>query len=148
VVNWPLRDGGIRAWAMVFGLAMIAAVAAVVAQSRIMGGACFVALVIATWRLWLPVVFEFRSRGVVYSVLGRARQIPWSQVARFESKRRGLLLFAEDDRSPLAPLRSIHVQWNGQQAAILEAVKYYTSARVSVASTRTYLDETLENPDE
>lgn len=133
---------------MVFTLGLMAASSAVIAQSRIMGGVSFAALVMVTWRLWLPVVFEFRSRGVAYGVLGRSRQIPWSQVARFEPKRHGLLLFAEDDRSPLAPLRSIHIHWNGQRAAILEVVKYYTSARVSVASTRTYLDETIEHPDE
>lgn len=130
---------------MLFGLGLMAAGAGVVAESGLMGGGCFAALVIAAWRLWVPVTFEFRSRGVIYSVLGRSRRIPWTQIARYEDRPRGLLLFAEDDTSPLATLRSIHVQWNGQRAAILEVVAFYTAARVSVASTKTFLDATIKN---
>lgn len=122
----------------------MAAVAGVVAHSGLMGGGCFAALAIAAWRLWVPVTFEFRSRGVIYSVLGRSRRIPWTQIARYEVRPRGLLLFAEDDKSPLAALRSTYVQWNGQQAAIKEVVEFYTAARVSVASTKTFFDATIE----
>ncbi|MEO8497432.1 MAG: hypothetical protein ABI614_20365, partial [Planctomycetota bacterium] len=127
------------------GLGVIAAVAGVVAQSGMMGGSCFAALAVAAWRLWVPVAFEFRARGVIYSVFGRTRQIPWTQIARYEVRPRGLLLFAEGDGSTLAALRSIYVLWNGQQAAIMEVVAFYTAARVSVASTKTFLDKTIEN---
>ncbi len=145
VVNWPLRDGGLRAWGMLLLLGLIATSAGVVAESGAMGGVCFAALAIAAWRLWVPVTFEFRSRGVIYSVLGRSRRIPWTHIARYEDRPRGLLLFAEDDTSPLATLRSIHVQWNGQRAAILEVMAFYTAARVSAASTKTFIDATVEN---
>jgi hypothetical protein len=148
VVNWPLRDGGLRAWGMLFFLGLIATSAGLVAKSGLMGGVCFAALAIAAWRLWVPVTFEFRSRGVIYSVLGWSRRIPWTQIARYEDRPRALLLFAEDDTSPLATLRSIHVQWNGQRAAILEVIAFYTSARVSAPSTKTYIDATVENSKE
>lgn len=145
LVNWPLRDGGLRAWGMLFCLGLLAAGAGFVAQSGVMGGGCFAALSMAAWRLWVPVTFEFRSRGVIYSAFGRSRHIPWTQIARYEARPRGLLLFAEDDRSTLAALRSIYVLWNGQRAAIMEVVAFYTAARVSVASTKTFLDKTIEN---
>lgn len=147
VVNWPLRDGGIRAWGMLITLGLMAAGAGVVADSGLMGGCTFAALALAAWRLWMPVAFEFRSRGVMYCVLGRSWQIPWTQIARYEIRPRGLLLLAEDDSSPLAILRSLFVSWNGQRAAILEVVAHYTNARGSAASTRTYIDPTLENLD-
>ena len=147
IVNWPLRDGGIRAWGMVMILGIMATGAGLIAQSRLMGGVCFVTMAIAGWRLWVPVSFEFRSRGLIYSMLGRTRQIPWTQIARYEAKPRGLLVFAEDDRSPLATLRSIYIQWNGQRAAILEVVTFYTTNRVSVASTKTFLKESSDNPE-
>lgn len=131
---------------MLLLLGLMATGAGVVAESGAMGGVCFAALAIAAWRLWVPVTFEFRSRGVIYSAFGRSRRIPWTQIARFEERPRGMLLFAEDDTSPLAMLRSIHVQWNGQRAAILEVMAFYTSARVSVASTKTFLDATIEDP--
>ncbi len=141
VVNWPLRDGGIWAWAMLGGIVAIATCAGLVANSRAMGGVCFAALAIASWRLWLPVTFEFRSRGVVTRVLGRSRQIPWSQIARFEVRRHGLLLFADNDTSPIASLRAVYVRWNRQRSEILEVVRFYTTTRVSVASTRTFMKD-------
>ncbi|MCA9123320.1 MAG: hypothetical protein H6822_29330 [Planctomycetaceae bacterium] len=147
VVNWPLRDGGVGAWGMAIGLVLIAVVAGVISQSRVMGTVCFAALVTATWRLWLPVTFEFRSRGVIYTVLGRSRQIPWTHIARFEVRPRGVLLFPDIDLSPLASLRSVYVQWNEQKAAIMEVIKFYSSAQVSVASTKTYLNEAIEDPE-
>jgi len=130
---------------MLLGLGLLAAGAGVVARSGLMGGGCFAALAMAAWRLWVPVSFEFCSRGVIYGVLGRSRRITWTQIARFEDRPRGLLLFLEDDTSPLATLRSIYVQWNGQRAAILEVMAFYTSARVSVASTKTFLDATIRD---
>lgn len=125
---------------MLLGLGVMAAGAGVVAESGTMGGASFVALAIAAWRLWVPVTFEFRSRGVIYRVLGRSRQIPWTQIARYEVRPRGLLLLAEDDTSPVALLRSLFVSWNGQQAAILEVVVFYMTPRGSTGSTRTFID--------
>lgn len=144
VVNWPLRDGGFRAWGMLSGLSAVAAGAGVTAGSGVMGGVCFIALAMAAWRLWVPVTFEFRSRGVVMTVLRRSRQIPWTQIARYEARKHGLLLFAEVDTSPMATLKSIYIRWVGQRPAILEVVKFYTTTKVSVASTRTYLKEATE----
>ena len=148
VVNWPLRDGGLRAWGMLIALGLMAAGAGVVAESGLMGGCCFAALAIAAWRLWVPVSFEFRSRGVIYGVLGRSWQIPWTQIARYEARPRGLLLLADDDTCSLAFLRSLYVSWNGQRAAILEVVTFYMTARGSTGSTRTFIDAATENLDE
>jgi hypothetical protein len=132
---------------MMMMLGLMATGAGLIAQSRIMGGICFSVLAIAAWRLWVPVSFEFRSRGLIYTVLGRSRQIPWTQIASYQAKPRGLLVFAEDDRSPLAALRSIYIQWNGQRAAILEVIEFYTTNRISVASTRTFTKESTDPPD-
>lgn len=129
---------------MLIGLGLMAGTAGVVAESGMMGGACFAALAIAAWRLWVPVTFEFRSRGVIYRVLGRSRQIPWTQIAAYEVRPRGLLLLAEADASPFALLRSLYVAWNGQRDAILEVVAFYMTARGSTGSTRTFIDATVK----
>ena len=132
---------------MLLILGLIAAGAGVIAQSQFMGGVCFAALLSAAWRLWIPVSFEFRSRGLIYRVLGRSRQIPWTQIVRYEARPRGLLVFADDDRGPLAVLRGIHIPWNGQRTAILEVIAFYTTNRVCVASTKTFTKEPTEKPD-
>jgi hypothetical protein len=130
---------------MLICLGLAAAGAGVVSQSGLMGGVCFVVLSFAVWRLWVPVTFELRSRGVMYRVLNRTRQIPWTQIARYESRPHGLLLFAEDDTNPLAAMRSIYIRWNGQREAIMEVVAFYTKTRVSSASTKTFLNEMTES---
>ncbi len=145
VVNWPLRDGGWKAWGMLFALGLISAAAGGVAESGAMGGVCFVALATAAWRLWIPVTFDIRSRGVIYTVLGRSRQIPWTYIAGHEITRHGLRLFAEDKTAPWSVLRSLYIRWNGQRAAILEVVAFYSNTRVSVASTRTFSTESLDD---
>lgn len=126
---------------MLIGLGLMASVAGAIAESGLMGGVSFAALAVAAWRLWVPVTFEFGSRGVIYSVLGRTRHLPWSHIARYEVRPRGLLLFAEADTSPLAALRSVYIPWHGQRAAILEVVGFYATTRVSVASTKTFTKE-------
>jgi hypothetical protein len=138
VVNWPLRDGGIRAWLMLLMLGAGAALAGLIAQSGLMGGACFVALAIAGWRLWIPVTFQFRSKGVMYGVLGINRQIPWTRIARYEPRRDALLLFPDGDESRLAALRCLYIRWNDNRDAIMEVVEYYMQARVSLGSTMTF----------
>ena len=138
VVNWPLRDGGVRAWLMLILLGAAAAMAGMVVQSGLMGGLCFAALALAAWRLWIPVTFEFRSRGVLYRVLGVSRRIPWTRIVRLEVRRDALLLFGEDDPSQLAVLRSLYIRFNGQRDAIMAVVDYYTRARTAAASTLTY----------
>ena len=122
-------------------LGISATAAGWMARSALMGGLCFVALALAAWRLWIPVTFEFRSKGILYSVFGRTRQIPWTRVARYEVRPRGLLLYADHAPPPLAALRSLFISWRGERTAILEAVEFYMHYAVSPASTHTYVRE-------
>lgn len=136
VINSPLRDDTIRAATGILVLVLAATMAGFVAQSGPMGGLCFVALGIAGWRLWAPITYDLTSRGVIYSILRRTRRIPWAQIARFEERERGLLLFTDEE----ATVRGrIFIRWNGQRGAILDVVGFYMRQRVSVGSTRTVI---------
>ena len=146
IVNWPLRDW-LGAWLVVAGMGLVAWGAGLVAQSTVMGGLCFVALAISAWRLWIPVTFEFCSRGVIYTVLGRTRQIPWTQIGRYEVRRHGLFFFPDKEPEPLSRLQSMYVRWNGQREAILEVVEFYTQARIPVASTQSFPAHDQEEAD-
>ena len=76
IVNWPLRDDGIRGWLMVVLLVGVAAVAGEVAHSVPMGSVAFVALATAAWRLWIPVRFEFNTKGITETVFGPGAASP------------------------------------------------------------------------
>jgi hypothetical protein len=141
LVNWPLRQDGVRAWLMVALLLGVSAASGSIARSYGMGCLVFVALAFSVWRLWVPVKFELTSKGLTQSVLGRRRRIPWSEFARFEVRQKGVLLFVDQDSSPLAALRGVFIRWQDQRAPLLEILETYLRARVATpAMTRTYLE--------
>ena len=127
ITNWPIQDEGPWSWLTAGGLAAVALLAGAVSTSLLMGIAVFVALALSVWRLWVPVTFEFNSRGVTQDCWGRRRRIPWIDVAHYEVLSSGVLLSADRNRVPLAPLRSICVQWHGQRNELLNVLEFFVS---------------------
>ena len=107
-----------------------------------MGLLVFAALGLAAWRLWIPVRFEFSSNGVIQTVMGRRRRIPWAEFDRYEIRRRGVLLLADADPSPLGALRGLFVRWQNQRDELLEILDFFVNARPNSQSstTRTYAE--------
>jgi hypothetical protein len=140
LVNWPLRDDGVRAWLMVTMFLAVAVVAASISRSPSMGLVVFAALALAAWRLWIPVRFEFSSNGVVQTVLGRRRRIPWAEFDRYEIRRHGVLLLADAETTPLGALRGLFVRWQNQRDELLELLNFFINARINsqASTTRTY----------
>lgn len=138
VVNWPLRDGGLQAWLMLLGLGGAAAAAGWLAGSGMMGGLCFVAMLLAAWRLWIPVTYELGAKGIIQEVLGRARQIPWAQLVNYEEHPLGISLLL-DDTPALAPMHSLFIYWSGQREELLKVIEFYTQVRSVPASTKDYV---------
>jgi hypothetical protein len=125
ITNWPLMDDGLTAWAMVAGMIAVGAIAGAVAGSPFMGVITILALAISVWRLWFPITFDFSSRGVVQTCWRRQRRIPWPQIARYEVLSRGVLLSADEEPAPLAPLRSIYVSWNEQRDELVRLLEFF-----------------------
>ena len=140
LANWPLRDDCVRAWFMATSLVAISAIAGWMAGSLVMGLVVFAAFVIAAWRLWLPVRFEVTSKGVTQTVLGRRRRIPWTEFARYECRRKGVLLLTEGEASPLATLRGLFIRWHNQRDELLELLEFFikSSHDSQPATTRTF----------
>lgn len=140
LVNWPLRDDGVRAWLMVAMFLAVAVVGGSISRSPSMGLLVFAALALAAWRLWIPARFEFGSNGVIQTVLGRRRRTPWAEFDRYEIRRRGVLLLADAETSPLAALRGLFVRWQNQRDELLAVLDFFVNARVNpqASTTRTY----------
>jgi len=125
---------------MVALLIAASVIAGQVAQSAAMGWVAFAALAVSAWRLWIPVRFEFASKGITQTVLGRRRRIPWTEFARIEVRRQGVLLLTEPEPSTLATFRGLYVRWRNQREALLESLGFFIASRSEPqpATTRTY----------
>ena len=121
---------------LLFGLG--STMAGFVAQSAAMGGLCFVVLALAGWRMWVRMTYDLSSRGIICTVIGRSRQIPWAQIADCEIRKGGLTLYPINGRLFNARVGGIYIRWNEQREAILEVVEFYMRQRVSIESTRTH----------
>ena len=130
LVNWPLRDEGVRAWLMLALLAAAAAAAGGTVRSWPMGVLLFATLTIAAWRLWMPVTFEFGPKGVVQTVLGRRRRVGWAELTGYQIRRHGVLLLFDAEPGPLASLRGLYVRWHNQSQrdGLIETLDFYIRA--------------------
>jgi len=139
VVNWPLRDDGPRAWILLVLLVAIATFAGYVVQSSAMGSLVFAGLALSAWRLWFPVRFELGSKGIIQSVAGRQRRIPWSAVTRCEPRRRGVLFLMDEGATPLVLLRGIYVRCTHNRAEVIELAEFFLKARGAGSGSTTRL---------
>jgi hypothetical protein len=125
ITVWPLHDDPLRSWSLVLGVVALSALAGWVAASFAMGLFCLAAILVALWRMWVPVTFHLGPRGIVQTVLGRQTRFLWSSVARFEVHSSGVLLLPDADPTPLNKLRSLYIRFQGEKVALLELVDYY-----------------------
>lgn len=136
VWNWPLRDEGLKSWAMVVGAIAIIALVWAVWGSISFTLITAAALTVSLWRLWLPLKWELGLTGVTMVVLGFRRRIPWLAVAKFELGRDGVWLFADREA---APERATFIGYADQRQRITACVEYYLGAWTAASeSTRSF----------
>ena len=140
ITVWPLHDDPLRSWSLVMGAVALSAFAGWIGASFAMGLLCLAAILIALWRMWVPVTFHLGPRGIVQTVLGRQTRFLWSSVARFEVHSSGVSLLPDADPTPLNKLRSLYIRFQGKKEAILELVEYYVVRPSHVG------DSTLSQP--
>jgi hypothetical protein len=137
VWNWPLRDEGLRSWAMLIGIAGVVSLIWMAVGSLPLTFLSATTLLLAVWRLWLPVKWELGLTGITQTVLGFRRRIPWLAVARFELRSDGVWLFADREASPL---RAVFIGYGGQRTKIAALVDYYLGTWThSSDSTQSFL---------
>jgi len=121
---WPLRDS----LASMLGMASIVMLAsAVFLYTRQPWMSLFVLLVllVCTWRLWLPVRYDFAATGITRTCLGRRHQIPWYRVVRADRCQDGIRLYPDSGNSRLASLHALHIYSAGQVESLHELLDRY-----------------------
>ena len=100
------------------------------------------AIMLAMWRLFVPLTFEVNSRGLTQSILGRKRLVPYNAIGRYEVHRDGILLLPRailanhGEPSAVDFFRSLYVPFGGHQEQILEALEHYCPKLASSGSSR------------
>src|SRR5262245_39826429 len=125
LASWPLRDEGLSAWVLLFSAAALAALGGYLSDGLTACLVCFAALFVALRRLWFPMRSHIGPRGVAETYLRRTRRIPWSQIARYEVRRRGVLLHATHEPTTLRMFQARYIPWGRRRAEVLETVRYY-----------------------
>jgi len=123
--SWPLRRSASRSAVATAGLLLAALVVYCLAGRVVLALLALSALAAGCSRFFLPVEFELSEAGVAQRMLGRHRLIPWRAIARYEVCSAGVLLLADADRSPLAPLHGLYVAWLGNRDEVLAVVRHY-----------------------
>lgn len=123
--DWGLRDRSTAASVAVTLAAGASWLAARGTGNLAVGAAVAILLTIILWRTWLPVRYTVGSNGVVQSVLGWRRRIPWLAIQSYDVRQSGVLLLADAAPTPLAPLRGLYLPWGGQRESVLAVVEFY-----------------------
>ncbi len=86
-------------------------------------------MILALWRMWIPLRFDLSPKGVAWRMLAWRRRIPWSAINYCKIYRHGIL-FSASDATPLSTLQGTYLRWCDQREEIISIAKYYLSDRV------------------
>jgi hypothetical protein len=123
--DWPLRDRPLPS-SLAVTLAAGASWLAMWATHQPAIAITIAALLVLTlWRTLLPVRYELGPAGVVQSVLGWRRRIPWMAIDHFEPHADSVLLSPDAAVSALSPLRGLVVPCGAKRDAVIALLEYY-----------------------
>lgn len=130
IVVWPARDATLSFGLVLTGVGTVALLAGWLSHRAAMGGVVLVLLLLALWRLWLPVTYQLDRRGIVERVLGRSRYVSWLAITAVQLQDRGMILKADRANVPLAAIDALYIPWGGKQAEMTAMVQYFVPHRM------------------
>lgn len=125
--SWPLRDEPAAARLTAVVLALLAAGVIVATGSAWLSLLATTAVVLAMWKLFVPLEYHLGARGLRQTLFGRSRLIRWSQIKVVEVRRHGVLFYPDTYFGPLRAMRGTYVPWCGQRTAVLTVIEFYAS---------------------
>ena len=128
LVRWwscPIRDSILSGFVVLAGLT--AAGMGVHAATGRLHLALFavLALTVALWRFFIPVLFEVNTDGVNQWIFGRHRRISWNEIRHYKICSRGVLILRHADWRPVDAFGGLYVPWRNRREEVLAQVHYY-----------------------
>ncbi|PHS15233.1 MAG: hypothetical protein COA78_05180 [Blastopirellula sp.] len=128
-MNWPVRDEWIATLVSAIFFALIVVLVRVTADSTLSAFLAFVALLVCSWKMWIPISFTLGPRGISSkSILGNNR-LAWREIDHYKTHRRGVMLYCTENNSPLANLRSIYIATSEPVEELQQLIDYYQELR-------------------
>ena len=92
----------------------------------LMTGVTVTALLLVSWRLWIPVRFHIGPTGVIQSVLGQQRQLGWGYVKQIQPHRGGLRVLYQTAGSELSLRKTLVISVpQSQLEELVTTFEYY-----------------------
>lgn len=128
VVNWPVRDDPAYALGVFVLVAACGAAVAAAAGSGSIGLIVLIALLLTTWRLWLPVTCELTPAGLTLRFLRWQRQVRWRQVTDVAVVSRGVVLRCHAATGRPRRVINFFVPWRHHPHLVVDFFAYYRPA--------------------
>lgn len=122
---WPLLDWG--AWSIVaVGVLVVFATAIGLATQSIVSALAAVGVVLlAGWRLLVPIHYELGPDGITQSVLRFKRHLRWRSIGCFRIGRQGVLLLHAHQPIRFDTARGLYIPWHDHRNAMLEILRQH-----------------------
>ena len=127
--SWPIRDDWPTGVIAIAVLASCVLVLAWLGGDWLAGAIGLVAIALALWRMWVPVIYEIGPKGIIVTVLRWKRRTPWSSVRRCKVQEQGMLFLPSADESLLAQLQGLYVPSGDHHTELVGMVNQYLGSR-------------------
>ncbi|MFI4874628.1 MAG: hypothetical protein ACIALR_04795 [Blastopirellula sp. JB062] len=129
VRHWPLVQSPWETGAMAAAFVAVGAIANYASNSWPLGALCTLLLLLTSWRMWLPAMFEIGPRGIVQKNFWGLRRIQWRSVESCQKQRKGVVVYLLADASAAAELNNVYISGPKQVDEIHEIVEFYLQIR-------------------
>ena len=106
-----------------------------ISESSLMGFFAASALVLSTWRRWVPITFEISRTGVQRTILGKKFRCTWQQVGRYEVRPNGIWLLPESQPTPGEFFCGLFIEIDAPPQPLVNTIDYCFRTRYSSESS-------------
>lgn len=139
VVNWTVRDEPLYALGVALGCAAVGVLAGVASASWSMGLLAALSMMLAFWKLWVPMACELGPNGITISVLRWRRHLAWRQIDRVQCIAHGVLICGPATVAWARNWCSVYLPWRYHPRLVVEFHEQYGGAlREPVKAPDTY----------
>ena len=125
LTSWPLVDERPTAVVIVLIVLLIPVVVANVTASSALGLISVAVLLLSSWRMWLPISWEFGPSGVTQRLFRRQRLVPWKRFSRYEIFGRGVLLLQNNERGLTRIMNGLYIACGERREELLSLLQHY-----------------------